>query len=216
MKRFSEHLDYLPLFTGGPINNIHQYKTPTNDFITPTVLTVASLAATAAGTTIGVMESRSAAKQAEMNAEAEAKALQTEEARKRAELAENTRRQAFEQRRFRSTQIAALANSGFLTGTGTALEIEADTWAQQNRELADMTYLNTLERRKLNFAANQALLGGQQAARQYRGQALGTALGGFASIASDAAKLIPEKPEGPSGGATSPPTVLSGKAALKV
>lgn len=154
--------------------------------VTQTGLTIASLAATAGATTIGVMESRNAAKQAELNAEAESDALHQEAKRRENEFIENQRRLAIDQRRFRASQLTSLADTGFLTGTGTSLMIEADTWAAQQRELADQTYNADLTNRSLLFGANQALTSGQQTSRELKSRTAGTILGGLGSMAGTA------------------------------
>lgn len=187
--RISDHLDYCPLNAGGPVNNIYSATRPPCNVLESTAATIAlyaSLAATAASTTISVVQSQRQAKQAELNAKAEANALNREAQRQQLELEENRRRLARQQRMFRAAQITRMADSGFMTGTGTNLQIEADTWAKQQTELADQTYLKNLSQGELRYKAGVALEMGAQQASQIRAQIPGTVLSGIGSMAGTA------------------------------
>lgn len=180
--RCLEHLDYMPLscptFGWG-------VKPPCNDPVTPW-LAAAALIAGGTGTAMQIRQAGNAAKQAEMNADAQAKAIGQEKKRQALEQSENQRRAATEQRRFRASQFAAMASTGAMTGTGTALDIEADTWAQQQLQLADQQYLADVGQRALSAQASTVRQEGYAQASQIRGTRAGTALQGLASMAQTA------------------------------
>jgi hypothetical protein len=180
--RCLDHLDYMPLscptFGWG-------IKPPCNDPVTPW-LAAAALIAGGTGTAMQIRQAGNAAKQAEMNADAQAKAIAQEKKRQSLEQAENQRRAVIEQKRFRASQFSALASSGAMTGTGTALDIEADTWAQQQLQLADRQYLADIGQRALSAQASTVRQQGYAQASQIRGTRAGTALQGLASMAQTA------------------------------
>lgn len=182
-----------------------------NDPLTATAIAV-SVIGTAAATTTQVIQTRNAAKQAELNAEAEAQALNREAQRQQIEFEENQRRLARQQKAFRSSQLARIAESGFLTGTGTALDLEADTWAQQQRELADQQYVQSVQQQSLQYKAGTALELGRQQSSMLRSQTLGTVAGGVGSIAGTLA-LIPRsnKPITPTAAPTTAPKPVSAR-----
>jgi hypothetical protein len=176
--RCLDHLDYMPItcptFGWG-------VKPPCNDPVTAAA--VIAVGATAGSTVMQIRQAGNAAKQAEMNAEAQAQAINQEQKRQALEQTENQRRAAVEQKRFRSAQFAAMASSGAMTGTGTALDIEADTWAQQQLQLADQRYLADVQQRGLAAQASTVRQMGAAEASQIRGTRAGTALQGLASMA---------------------------------
>lgn len=180
--RYRDHLDYIPLNTGGPIGIHSATRPPCNDVVS-VVLGTISLAATAAGTYISYDSSKNAAKQAEYNAQAQADAIGEERKRQALEAQENQRRAAVEQRRMRASQLAAMAGQGTLLGTGSSLAIEADTWAKQQTEMADQSRINDLAQRQLAYQRTSTLQMGQQTAAALRRDATGQALTGIASIA---------------------------------
>lgn len=182
--RFSEHLDYLAISPGGPIDVVHPCKAPCNSGLeAPVIFALVAAGASVAGTTANVIQTRNAAKQAELNAEAEAKALNQEARRQQMEFEENQRRMAKQQKAFRSAQLARMADSGFFTGTGTTLELEADTWAQQQRELNDAQYVQAIGKQQLQYRAGTALEMGRQQASQLRGQIAGQIFQGVGQVA---------------------------------
>jgi len=147
----------------------------------------ASIIASAAQGVVSYQQAGEQAKQSEYNAEAEANALKQESIRQQTEFEENRRRTAFAQRRARAEQLSEIAGSGILPGTGTALALEADTWNQQQRELADQSYMNALSQRQLTYQAGTALELGKQQASQYRGQRAGIIIGTVGNIAGSVA-----------------------------
>lgn len=197
--RYRDHLDYLPLNTGGPIGIHCSTRPPCNDVITPTVLAWASLATSViGGATSAYMQydsAQNAAKQAEYNAQAQADAIGEERKRQALEAQENQRRAAVEQRRARATQLAAMAGQGTLLGTGSSLAIEADTWAKQQTEMADQSRMNDLAQRQLAYQRTSTLQMGQQTAAGMRRDATGQAISGIASTAGQAYQAFSTRPQ---------------------
>lgn len=142
----------------------------------------ASLAATAASTALSVTAQQTAADQAEVNAEAQRDALINERQQKELVFSENQRRLAEEQRRFRAKQLASIADSGIVAGVGTALQIEADTFKQQNVDLGDAAILNQVEQGNLTYQAGAALQMGKAEAAGYRRAATGSLISGIGSM----------------------------------
>ena len=210
--RYRDHLDYIPLNTGGPIGIHCSTRPPCNDVITPTVLAWASLATSViGGATSAYMQydsAQNAAKQAEYNAQAQADAIGEERKRQALESQENQRRAVQEQRRQRATQLAAMAGSGAMLGTGSSLALEADTWAKQQTELADQQYVNQLSQRQLAYQRTSTLQMGQQTAAGIRRDATGQAISGIASTAGQAYQAFSTRPQ-PAGGASTVPTGYS-------
>lgn len=210
--RYRDHLDYLPLNTGGPTGIHCSTRPPCNDVITPTVLAWASLATSViGGATSAYMQydsAQNAAKQAEYNAQAQADAIGEERKRQALEAQENQRRAAVEQRRARATQLAAMAGQGTLLGTGSSLAIEADTWAKQQTEIADQSRMNDLAQRQLAYQRTSTLQMGQQTAAGIRRDATGQAISGIASTAGQAYQAFSTRPQ-PAGGASTVPTGYS-------
>ena len=159
----------------------------------PDIVVYAALAVSViASATQGVISYQQAgeqAKQSEYNAEAEAAALKQEAVRQQTEFEENRRRTAFSQRRARAEQLSEISGAGILPGTGTALALEADTWNQQQRELADQNYMNQLTQRQLSYQAGTALELGKQQASQLRGQRAGIIVGTIGNIAGSLAGM---------------------------
>jgi len=212
--RYRDHLDYIPLNTGGPIGIHCSTRPPCNDVITPTVLAWASLATSlVAGGTSAYMQydsAQNAAKQAEYNAQAQADAIGEERKRQALEGQENQRRLVQEQRRQRATQLAAMAGSGAMLGTGSSLALEADTWAKQQTELADQQYVNQLSQRQLAYQRTSTLQMGQQTAAGIRSDATGQAIGNIGSTIGQAYQSWSTRPK-PAGESTSGLTSGSGK-----
>jgi len=153
-----------------------------------------SAAAATAGTVMSVRQANNAAKQAEMNADAEAKAIAQEKKRQSIEQAENQRRAAQQQNRMRAQQRAAMAGTGAMMGTGTVLDIEADTWAQQQLQLADQRYMFDLGQRQLTAQRTAVLDEGKAQASQIRGTRAGTVLSGMAQVASTGMQYFSTRP----------------------
>lgn len=145
-----------------------------------TALAIGAIAATATGTVMSYQSQRQAARQTELNAEAQAAAIAAENKRKAAEQAENVRRLAMQSRRERADQLADIAGSGFVTSTGTPLAIMADTIEQQSRRLSDVTYQSELERSQLAGTGQSILQEGRSSSRAIRAGATGGLITGLA------------------------------------
>lgn len=127
---------------------------------------------------------KDAAKQAEMNAEAQRDAVLQERQRKEAENAENQRRLAVQERRERATQAAAMAETGLVTTTGTPLAITADTMASQQQRRGDLLTSGRLDTWQLDAQGNAIWQEGRNQARNLRSQAGATLLTGLVGSAS--------------------------------
>ena len=189
--RYRDHLDYIPLNTGGPIGIHSATRPPCNEVVS----TVLILAAAAAGTYIQYDASQTQAKQAEYNAQAQADAIGDERKRQSLEQQENQRRAATEQRRVRASQLAAMAGQGTMLGTGSSLAIEADTWAKQQTEMADANRVAELSQRQLAYQRTSTLQMGQQTAAGIRRDATGQAISGIASIAGQGYQSWSTRPQ---------------------
>ena len=201
--RYRDHLDYIPLNTGGPIGIHSATRPPCND-PTTIVLGVLSLASAAASTYISYDSSKDAAKQTELNSQAQADAIGEERKRQALEAQENQRRAAVEQRRVRASQLAAMAGQGTMLGTGSSLAIEADTWAKQQTEMADASRVAELSQRQLAYQRTATLQMGQQTAAGIRRDATGQAISGIASIAGQGYQSFSTRPQPVNGGSTIP------------
>lgn len=155
-------------------------------------LTIAAIAVSAA---ISIDSANTQAKQAQYNAEAQNKAITMEQQRESAEEEENRRRAVVEQRRFRAQQLSSMASSGAMLGTGSALEIEADTWAKQQVELADRQRVFELGQRQLAYQASSALQMGEQQAAAYRREGVGAAISGVAKGSSSVYSAWSSRPQ---------------------
>ncbi len=186
-----EHLDYMPLTCPTFGQGV---KPPCNDPIS-TTLAIASIAAAGTGAYLQYDQSQNAAKQAELNADAQAQAIGQEQKRQALEQGENRRRAALEQRRFRASQLSALASTGAMLGTGTALDIEADTWAMQQLQLADQQYLSDVGNRSLTAQRQTVRQQGYGEASAIRGNATGTALAGLASTVGTGYQMWTTRPQ---------------------
>jgi hypothetical protein len=83
----------------------------------------------------------------------EQRAIRNEAVRQDLVFRENRRRSVIQARSFRETQKAAIGDSGILLGTGSALDIEADTAANIAQMLGDMSYENTIAQTQAQYAA---------------------------------------------------------------
>lgn len=155
-------------------------------------LTIAAIAVSAA---ISIDSANTQAKQAEYNAEAQTKAITLEQQREAADEEENRRRAIVEQRRFRAQQLTSMASSGALLGTGSALDIEADTWAKQQVELADRQRVFELGQRQLAYQALSTTQLGEQQAAMYRREGTGAAISGIARGAASGYSAWSSRPQ---------------------
>jgi len=222
-RKYSEHCEYLMHNANLP-QRYTATTPPCNDPVTIayTALAVSVIASTASGV-VQYQQAEEQAKQAEYNAEAEADALKMEADRQQAETEANRRRTMLAQKRARSAQLSQIADTGFMTGTGTTLEIEADTWNKQQLELADMNYYSSLAQRELAYKGQTALEMGRQQAGQLRGQKTGIILNtvsdvagsvGSAAMMSSKGSKTPgsaQTPSGAPGGAPAAPAMTSSK-----
>jgi hypothetical protein len=192
--RYHDHLDYIPLNTGGPIGIYSATRPACNTGMEIALLAVSIIS----GATSAYMQYDSAqnsAKQAEYNAQAQADAIGEERKRQALEGQENQRRLVQEQRRQRATQLAAMAGSGAMLGTGSSLALEADTWAKQQTELADQQYVNQLSQRQLAYQRTSTLQMGQQTAAGIRSDATGQAIGNIGSTLGQAYQSWSTRPK---------------------
>jgi len=184
MRKFTDHC--LPPTCPSTFGDIYNRKPPLNIIealgTAGTISLYASLAATAASTAISYSAQQTAAKQAKYNAEAESQALANEQKQKELEFSENQRRLAEDQRRFRAKQLAAIADSGIVAGVGTALQLEADTWKQNNTDLTDAGIVNQINSSNLNYRAGAALQLGKAESAGYKRAATGTLVSGLGSM----------------------------------
>jgi len=195
----SEHLDYLPLHEGGSMGIYCATRPPCNE---PFSIAAGILAV--AGTAVSYSSAQTAAKQTELNAQAQADAIGQERSRQALEADENQRRAVVEQRRVRAQQLAAMSSSGAMLGSGTSLAIEADTWAKQQTDLADQQRMADLSQRNLGFQQSNTLAMGAQQAAQIRSDAIGTAISGLGQAVGSASSSFSTKPK---------PDTTTGKAA---
>ena len=144
---------------------------------------IASAVVGAAGTGYSYYASQQQAKQSKLNAQAQANAMSAEQQRQALEANQAQQRKVMEQRRFTAAQQAALADTGFLSTTGSPLDILADTHTAQQRELADLGYQRDAVNWQLGSQATAAIGSGNSQANAIRGQAGGTLLSNAASTA---------------------------------
>jgi len=143
---------------------------------------IASTALAAVGTYASYSASQQQAKQSKLNAQAQSDAMAAEAAQKAAETDAATRRKMLDQQRFRATQLAEISGQGIQV-TGTPLDILANTAAQQQQELIDISYGRDMEQRALAFQGQNALALGSQQSAAAKSQAGATLLSGAASLA---------------------------------
>lgn len=151
------------------------------------ILAIAAIAATAS-TYASYSASQTQAKQFKLNAQAEADALASEAAQKANETAVETRRKMEDQRRFRSSQLAAMSGQGIQIA-GTPLDILANTAVQQQQELQDISYSLDAEQRSYDYKAKNALAIGAQKASQTKAAANATLLSNVSQMASMASNM---------------------------
>lgn len=212
-RRFSEHCEYLMHNANLP-QRYNATNPPCNEAVS-IGLAVAAIISSAVSGAMQYQQAEEQAKQSEYNADAENKALKIEADRQQAEFEANRRRTMLAQRRARATQLSQIADSGFMTGTGTTLEIEADTWNKQQLELADMGYYNSLGQRELAYKRQTVLEMGKQQAGQYRGQKAGIIVNTIGKVAGQASTLASaaDKGNGQQGGGTGTAQTPSGGSA---
>lgn len=152
------------------------------------ILAYIAIAATIGSTYASYSASQQQAKQSNANAQAQAAAAAAQAQQQQNETAEQMRRKAIEQQRFRSTQLAEISGQGIQI-TGTPLDILANTAVQQQQELNDVAYENDTAQRSLGYQQANALAMGNQQAAGYKAQAGATLLSGAASLAGSASML---------------------------
>jgi len=182
MKSHQDCLDFLPL----NCSNFGWLRTPpcNTGFEIPILLAVT--AASVTGSVMSYKSAQTAAKQAELNASAQNKAIGQEQQRQAQQEQENQRRAATEQARFRAQQQAAMASSGALMGTGSSLSLEADTWAKQQIELSDQQYMADLSQRQLAYEGQSIMDMGRQQSAAIKSQASGQLVSNLAGTAMNA------------------------------
>ena len=123
---------------------------------------VTSIAATAIGTTMGVVGSIQQQKQSEANAKAQqaqaeynARLAEREAKALEAESAENARRQHEESQKLKSAQRAAFGSSGVDMTSGSPLALLGATAAAEQRNLMDAHYTGYRQVQKQTEAAKQ-------------------------------------------------------------
>lgn len=155
---------------------------------------IASAVVGAAGTAYSYYAAEQQKGEVRKQGEANANAIAAEQQRKAAELAENQRRKALEQRRFRASQAAQLSSTGLQMDTGSPLAIMADTFTAQSRELSDMQYAGDTQSRSLGWERSQALSGASQQARAIGTQQVSGLISGVASAANSAFTIANSRP----------------------
>lgn len=149
-----------------------------------TIAFYTSLAAGAAGSALSYQQSQTAAKQTELNAKAQQQAIDSENARKAQEQAENQRRLATQGRRERAAQLADIVGTGFMPNTGTPLALMADTIAAQSTRMADYSTEAGLEQSRLKSQGISILAEGRSSAAMQRSQAGASLISGLAGAAT--------------------------------
>lgn len=162
------------------------------EFWIPAIISAAS---TATSSILSYQAASDQAKQTEMNAEAQQKAIQAERLRKSAELAENQRRLAVQERRERAQQFSALASSGFAATTGTPLAIMSDTSQGQQERRADLVNQGNLTDWQLTVQGNTLMQEAQSQASALRGQAGATLLSGLGNTVSTGYGMYSNRPQ---------------------
>jgi hypothetical protein len=201
MRSHQDCLDFFPLHCAnfGWLN-----VPPCNEPTTIALIGLGVSAATgAAGAYISYDASKTAAKQAELNAEAQNKAIGQEQIRQAQQNEENQRRAVTEQARFRAQQTAAMAASGATIGTGTSLALEADTWAKQQTELSDQQHMADLSQRQLSYEGQSLLAMGQQQSSAIKAQGTAKLISDIGNIAGQAYQGYSTRPQ-KTGGSTVP------------
>ena len=156
---------------------------------------VASVAASAAGAAVSYSAQQTAAKQSELNAKAQSDAIHQEQVRQQQVTAENMRRQAAQDKRFRSAQLAQMSGQGIVPTAGTPLDILADTAVEQQRHMQDQAYQSDVTQRELAYQSSSTLQMGRISADQQRSAAGATLLSGLASAAGSAYGMNSNRPK---------------------
>ena len=165
------------------------------------IIGIVSALASAGATYASYSASQTQAKQFKLNAQAEANALASEAAQKANETAVETRRKMEDQRRFRSSQLAAMSGQGIQIA-GTPLDILANTAVQQQQELQDISYSLDAEQRSYDYKAKNALAIGAQKASQTKAAANATLLSNVSQMASMASSMPKKSSTAPTGAST--------------
>lgn len=151
--------------------------------------TYAGYASAQQQTKVANRNAQAAAEQARLNAAAQQKQIDVQAAQTANETAESRRRQALDQKRFRSSQLAAMGAQGIQL-TGSPLEILANTAVQQQQEMNDAAYQRDVTMRNFAYERENALaIGGANSnaalMQQQQGPSVGaTLLSGASSMYS--------------------------------
>lgn len=199
MRSHQDCLDFFPL----NCSNFGWLGVPPCNAIIPAIVAGVQIA----GAYYAYSSSKTAAKQTELNAEAQNKAIGQEQIRQAQQNEENQRRAVTEQARFRAQQTAAMAASGATLGTGTSLSLEADTWAKQQTELSDQQHMADLSQRQLSYEGQSLLAMGKQQSAAIKAQANAQLLSNIGQIASQAYQGYSTRPQATGGKSTTPKTV---------
>jgi hypothetical protein len=117
-------------------------------------LAIAGLALTAIGTGVSIYSQQQQGKVAANAAEANAKMAQQQAANLDLENRENIRRQRIENQRLLSRQRAGFAASGVQIGTGTPLEVQAETAGILELDLLDQNRASQIQQSNLFYQAS--------------------------------------------------------------
>jgi hypothetical protein len=134
-----------------------------------------------AGTALSYNASMQQEQQSKLNAGAQAQAISQEQARQSAETQQAQLRTAQNQRRFRATQENQLSGNGLISNSGSPLDILADTYTSQQRELHDIVYQNATNQWQLGAQSSADIAQGNSQARAIQTQAGATLLSSTAS-----------------------------------
>jgi hypothetical protein len=104
------------------------------------------------GTTFNYRISQINEKRIKKAADIQKRVIKNESVRQNLVFQENRRRAVIQARTFRESQRASMSDSGLMQGTGSMLDIEADTAATIAQTLGDMSYENTLAQTQSKYA----------------------------------------------------------------
>lgn len=148
-----------------------------------------ALGAMAVGTGLSVYGQMQQAKTAQRVGEFNAKQAEEEALNVEMESKENMRRRRAEGARFRSSQRAQIASSGAQLGTGTALELEAETAGLMKLEELDMRRASQIEARRLRAGGAMGLYQAKRESQALKIGAGASLLSGLGNIGFSAYSL---------------------------
>jgi hypothetical protein len=125
-------------------------------------------------------------KAAQTEGEMQARAIEDEQKRKQIELVENQRRTAANQSKFNSSQIASIASSGAQAGSGSPLTLIAESYRNQQLQLADSQYQGDTEQRGMSWEASRSRYGGAAGAYAAKQQKYSNLISGVGQLAASA------------------------------